>query len=155
MSRSLHRVKAFLATQDVEYRILETGSVACTAEQAASEIGCQASQIAKSIVATGSADDQLYVLLTPGDRLVDFDRIKQVICQKLVKADAATVRARTGFVIGGVSPFCHREDSVCFIERRLLVHETVWAAAGTPSHVVGMASTDLKHLANAQVADFC
>jgi hypothetical protein len=55
------------------------------------------------------------------------------------RADAALVRAATGFSIGGVPPLGHPEPPRTLIDEDLLGHEVVWAAAGTPHAVFPIA----------------
>ena len=53
------------------------------------------------------------------------------------RVDADRVRAVTGFAIGGVPPFGHTDAAcACFVDRDLLRHDVVWAAAGTPARRV-------------------
>jgi len=66
--------------------------------------------------------------------------------EKIERADPAFVREKTGFAIGGVPPLGHREQPVVFLDRDLLDHETIWAAAGTPNAVFALAPADLPSL---------
>jgi prolyl-tRNA editing enzyme YbaK/EbsC (Cys-tRNA(Pro) deacylase) len=52
-----------------------------------------------------------------------------------------------------VAPFPIPRVSRVLIERELLRHELVWAGAGTPRHVVGLAPGDLARLTNGETAD--
>ena len=52
--------------------------------------------------------------------------------------DADTVRAATGFPIGGVPPFGHDTVLRIFIDPDLLQYDEVWAAAGTWHDVFGI-----------------
>ncbi len=70
------------------------------------------------------------------------------------KADAALIRAQTGFAIGGVSPVGHLTPPRAFFDPRLLDFDTVWAAAGTPRHVIAAAPLDMMHLTGASPAHF-
>ncbi len=47
------------------------------------------------------------------------------------RVDADTVRAATGFPIGGVPPFGHDTELRVFVDPDLLQYDVVWAAAGT------------------------
>ena len=70
------------------------------------------------------------------------------------KADAALIRATTGFAIGGVAPIAHLTESPAFWDPKLSNYAVVYSAAATPRHVFGIAPTALLKLPNAQVADF-
>ena len=70
------------------------------------------------------------------------------------KADAALIRAQTGFAIGGVSPVGYLNPIRAFVDPRLREFDTIWAAAGTPHHVFALTPDDLLHLTDANVCDF-
>lgn len=130
---------------------LRIGSCRSAAE-AAHAVGCEVDRIAKSIVFACGAG--CAVFLAAGGRQVDLDRAAALAGARLERADAAHVRAVTGFAIGGVSPLGHLTPSPVWLDRHLLAFPTVWAAAGTPDHVVELAPDDLRRAAGATVADF-
>ena len=74
--------------------------------------------------------------------------------EPLGKADAALIRAQTGFAIGGVSPVGHLTPPRAFFDPRLLTFDEVWAAAGTPRHVYAISPQDLLRVSKATEADF-
>lgn len=129
-------VDRFLATFDdpegVQVRRYPAGTR--TAADAAAAIGCDVAQIVKSLVFV--ADDAPVLVLTAGSNRVDLDRVARMLgADRVAKADAETVRAATGFAIGGTPPFGHPVPLVTLVDRDLLVHEVVWAAAGSPDSV--------------------
>ncbi|GAA2347518.1 MULTISPECIES: YbaK/EbsC family protein [Streptomyces] len=105
-----------------------------TAAEAAAAIGCELGQIVKSLVF--EADGQPVVVLMDGASRVDVELVRRELGAGSVRrADAALVRETTGYAIGGVPPFGHRTRTRVLADRRLLDHETVWAAAGDPHTV--------------------
>ena len=161
MSRSLARVERTLAELGLPVRVIEAG--ACrTAEEAAASVGCAVDQIAKSIIfrAEGAAeagqDDagHLVLFLTAGGNRVDPARASAVAGQRLGKADAALIRAETGFAIGGVAPVGHLVPIRVFWDKRLDDFDVIWAAAGTPRHVFAAAPADLRRVTGAEMAEF-
>ncbi|WP_405539169.1 YbaK/EbsC family protein [Streptomyces antimycoticus] len=105
-----------------------------TAAEAAAAIGCELSQIVKSLVF--EADGQPVVVLMDGASRVDVELVRHELGAGSVRrANAALVREATGYAIGGVPPFGHRTRTRVLADRRLLDHETVWAAAGDPHTV--------------------
>lgn len=126
-----------------------------TAAEAAEAVGCQVDQIVKSLVFDG--DGQVVLALTSGANRVDTTALARLLgLQRLGRADADRVRAATGFPIGGVAPFVPTgADGVLVVmDEDLLVHEQVWAAAGTPRHVFAIAPGELRVATGAQVAAF-
>ena len=72
--------------------------------------------------------------------------------EPLERADAAWVRERTGFAIGGIPPLGHAEELRTVIDEDLLGYEEVWAAAGTPRTVFGVAPAELVRVTGGAVA---
>ena len=130
-----------------------------TAADAAAAIGVDVAQIVKSLVFT--VDGQVVVALVSGPNRLDEKLLAAAVAfaadgeapGNVGRADADAVREATGFPIGGVPPFGHRTTLPTFVDRTLLDHEVVWAAAGTPRHVFPISPADLVRLSAAVPAD--
>ena len=153
MSKSLARVAAALKDAGIETEIREMGDTR-TAADAAAAVGCEVDQIAKSIIFRGEDSGHVVLFLTAGGNRVDAAKATALAGQPLGKADAALIRAETGFAIGGVAPVGHLSEIAAFIDPRLLEFDTVWAAAGTPRHVFAITPADLLRVSGARQADF-
>ncbi len=153
MSKSTARVRAALQAAGLDPQIRET-ALARTAADAAAAVGCAVDQIAKSIVFRGQTSGAALLFLTAGGNRVAEAKASALAGEPLGKADAALVRAQTGFAIGGVAPVGHLSPIRAFLDPRLLEFDLVWAAAGTPHHVFPIAPTDLLRISGAQAADF-
>ncbi|WP_319823624.1 YbaK/EbsC family protein [Thalassovita sp.] len=153
MSKSLKRVKMALEELGIATEIRELGE-ARTAQQAADAAGCELDQIAKSIIFRGESSGEAILFLTAGGNRVDDAKASAVAGEPLGKADAALIRAQTGFAIGGVAPVGHLNPIRAFLDPRLLEFPRIWAAAGTPHHIFEMDSAELPHITGAQAADF-
>ena len=66
---------------------------------------------------------------------------------------ADTVRAVTGYPIGGVPPLGHATDLDVFVDPDLLTYDEVWAAAGTWHDVFAIAPADLVRVSGGTVTD--
>jgi prolyl-tRNA editing enzyme YbaK/EbsC (Cys-tRNA(Pro) deacylase) len=126
-----------LGLGDVVPRVRRFPDATRTAAEAAAAVGCELSQICKSLV---FAADQVPVLvLVDGASRVDVERVRQELgAEKVTRARADVVRDTTGYAIGGVPPFGHRTRTRVLADRSLLDHDLVWAAAGTPYTVFPM-----------------
>ncbi|WP_371223882.1 YbaK/EbsC family protein [Roseovarius sp. 2305UL8-3] len=153
MSKSLKRVIAALHSAGSDSTPQEVGQ-ATTAQMAADLVGCEVDQIAKSIIFRGEDSGEALLFITAGGNQVDADKASALAGQALGKADAALIRAQTGFAIGGVSPIGHLTAPRAFFDPRLLDFDKIWAAAGTPRHVFAISPRDLLHISGAQQADF-
>ncbi|HEX3425938.1 MAG TPA: YbaK/EbsC family protein [Acidimicrobiales bacterium] len=115
----------------VDVRPREFSESTRTAAEAAQVIGVAPSQIVKSLVFT--VDDQPVLALVGGDRLLDEQKLAAAVGGQVSRRPRAdVVRAVTGFPVGGIPPFGHSSALAVFVDQRLLEHEEVWAAAGTP-----------------------
>lgn len=154
MSKSLKRVQTALTDAGIDAVILEMPGETRTAADAAREAACQIDQIAKSILFQGQVTGHVVLFITAGGNTVDPDRASALAGEPLGRADAAVVRATTGFAIGGVAPIAHKTPSPVFFDPRLLDFTEVFAAAGTPRHIFSVAPATLRDLANATTAAF-
>jgi prolyl-tRNA editing enzyme YbaK/EbsC (Cys-tRNA(Pro) deacylase) len=153
MSKSLARVVAALQAAGHQGAPLEMPDETRTADQAAAAAGCAVDQIVKSIILAGDSG-QMYLFLTAGGQQVDVAQASALAGEPLARADAAAVRAVTGFAIGGVSPLGHLTALPLWMDPALLPFPTVWAAAGTPRHIFEIAPGDLAAITGAVVASF-
>ncbi|MFE9355761.1 YbaK/EbsC family protein [Streptomyces olivaceoviridis] len=123
-----------------------------TAAEAAAAIGCELSQICKSLVF--AADGVPVLVLMDGASRVDVERVRQELgAGKVTRAEAGLVRETTGYAIGGVPPFGHRTRTRVLADRSLLAHDVVWAAAGTPYTVFPIEPKELVAHAGATLVD--
>ena len=123
-----------------------------TAAQAAEAIGCEVSEIVKSLIF--AADKVPVLVLVDGSSRVDVERVRvELGATKVTRPDAAVVREATGYAIGGVPPFGHRTKTRVLADRGLLDHDVVWAAAGTPYTVFPMEPKALIAHAGGTLAD--
>lgn len=153
MSKSLARVTRTLEAAGLAPQILEVGA-ARTAAEAAASVGCDVDQIAKSIVFRAQTSNAAVLFLTAGGNQVDTGKASRLAGEALAKADAALIRAQTGFAIGGVSPVGHLSPIRAWFDPRLRAFDVVWGAAGTPRHVFAIAPDTLLQLTGAYEADF-
>lgn len=154
MSKSLARVTAALAAAGLDITPLEMPGETRTAQQAAEAAGCTLDQIVKSILFAGEQSGRLYLFLTAGGNQVSPDRATALAGEALTRADINTVRAVTGFAIGGVAPIGHLTPVPTWADPRLTDFPQVWAAAGTPRHIFPIAPADLLRLTGATLAPF-
>jgi prolyl-tRNA editing enzyme YbaK/EbsC (Cys-tRNA(Pro) deacylase) len=154
MSKSLKRVSAALKAAGIDPAQIIEARDTHTAQQAAAVAGCDVDQIAKSIIFRGDETGKAILFVTAGGNRVDTVKASAIAGEPLGKADAALIRAQTGFAIGGVSPVGHINPIRAFIDPRLNEFDVIWAAAGTPNHNFPMSPVQLAELTGGQVADF-
>ena len=145
------RFESWLASSEIAVSVREFPQGTRTAVDAARAVGCEVGQIVKSLVFV--AGGRPVVALVSGANRLDENRLAEVAGTPVVKADAETARAATGYAIGGVPPFGHASAVPVFMDRDLLSHTVVWAAAGRPDSVFEIAPERLRELSQAVVTD--
>jgi prolyl-tRNA editing enzyme YbaK/EbsC (Cys-tRNA(Pro) deacylase) len=115
-------------------------------------IVCEVGQIVKSLVFI--ADDRPVIALTSGANRVDTRRLAALAgASSARRATPEEARRATGFAVGGTPPLGHPEPVPTFLDRDLLGHHEIWAAAGTPDSVFRTTATELRAATSAEVAE--
>jgi Cys-tRNA(Pro) deacylase len=123
-----------------------------SAADAALAIGVDLGQIVKSLVF--AVDGEPVVALVSGDNLLDETKLARVAGgERAWREDFDTVRDATGFPVGGVPPFGHREPLRVFVDEDLLGFEELWAAAGTPNTNFAITPEELVRATGGLVCD--
>lgn len=146
------RVAAKLAELGHPHDVVMLPVTGRTAADAATALGVELGQIAKSIVFRRRSDDKAVLVVTSGDLRVDEKKVSALV-GALGRADADFVKASTGFSIGGVSPVAHSTPPVIVVDRELFRFGQVWAAAGHPHAVFPLSPDELVALTGAPVED--
>ncbi|MFE3035997.1 YbaK/EbsC family protein [Streptomyces canus] len=140
-----------LGLDELTARVRRFPDATRTAEEAAAAVGCELSQICKSLIF--AADGVPVLVLMDGASRVDLELVRRELgAAKVTRAKAEVVRETTGYAIGGVPPFGHRTRTRVLADRSLLGHDLVWAA-GNPHAVFPIAPKDLVAHADATLVD--
>jgi prolyl-tRNA editing enzyme YbaK/EbsC (Cys-tRNA(Pro) deacylase) len=148
----VERVATYLRERGVDSRLEELNESAPTAAGAAEAIGCALEEIVKSLVFI--CDGLPYLVLVPGHKRADPTKVAAAAGAGYARsAGPEEVRSATGFEPGAVAPFPAPNVTRVFCDAELLRVSTVWAGAGSPRHVVGLAPADVVRLTKAQITD--
>lgn len=112
----------YLKDRGLEVKIFPENTA--TAAEAAAAIGCDVAQIAKSLIFKKKTGEPVLVICS-GKNRVNTEKLG------LEKADADFCLEHTGFTIGGIPPFGHKEKIETLIDEDLKNYDPIWAAAGT------------------------
>lgn len=148
---SVRRVRAAIEERELSPGFVELDRTARSAADAATALGCRVEQIVKSLIFKGADTGRPVLVLASGPNRVDEQRVSDLLGEPIEKADAAFVREKTGFAIGGVAPLGHTEEPVTFIDEDLMSQDEVWAAAGHTHVVFGLDPGDLQSITGARV----
>jgi prolyl-tRNA editing enzyme YbaK/EbsC (Cys-tRNA(Pro) deacylase) len=151
MKPAAERVQQILRELGLSSQVVEFSESTRTSAEAASAIGTTVAQICKSILF--EAGGEPVMIIASGANRIDTAKVQQHVGNPLGKANAAFVREKTGYAIGGVPPVGHAHPFPIFIDRDLLQYEVVYAAAGTPNSIFPLAPADLVRITNGEVID--
>ncbi|MGY3571525.1 YbaK/EbsC family protein [Vibrio paucivorans] len=129
------KVQTFLSDRGQDFVVQQMPSSTRTAKEAADAIGCTVSQIAKSLIFKHSETGEPVLVVASGTNMVCSNKVKDATGIVLKKADAAFVRDKVGYAIGGVPPVAHNEKVHTILDKDLQQYTEIWAAAGTPNSV--------------------
>jgi prolyl-tRNA editing enzyme YbaK/EbsC (Cys-tRNA(Pro) deacylase) len=151
-AEGFQRVSRVLAERGHRHAPRWLDASARTSQEAADALGVALGQIAKSVVFRRKHDDRAVVVVASGDRRVD-ERKLAALAGPVGRADAAFVKERTGFTIGGVSPVGLAGDTLLLVDRELQRFDLIWAAAGHPNGVFVLSPDELAALTGATPVD--
>ena len=124
-----------------------------TAQEAATALGCDVAQIAKSIVFRDADTDAPVLVVASGRNRISLEKLRALSGANLAQATGSFVKQRLGFAIGGVPPAGHAAPVLTFLDETLKRYDEIWAAAGTPFAVFRLVPDDLPALTRAGWAD--
>lgn len=133
----------------LEVDVRRLGQSTATVGDAAKAVGCQPSEIAKSLVFIADGDPVLCI--ASGSHRVDLDLLAGVLdVAEVRQATPDEVRAATGYPVGGVPPLGH--DLAAVLDETLLVHDRVFAAGGDEHSLFAVDPRRLVECTGARVA---
>jgi prolyl-tRNA editing enzyme YbaK/EbsC (Cys-tRNA(Pro) deacylase) len=150
---SVQRVQAALRDAGSPAQVMALAETARSAQEAADSIGCELGAIVKSLVF--QIGDQPVMALVAGDRRCNEKALPAAfgLEGKAKRASAETVRASTGFAIGGVAPVGHPQALPMVIDSSLARFPAVYAAAGHPHCVFQTTPDELQRLTGGVVSE--
>lgn len=152
MHPNVGRVVAAAAVAGLDIAVERFPAGTRTAADAARSIGCDVSQIVKSLVFM--ADEDAVLALASGTNRVDAARLAEALGAGTVRrSDGEEAREATGFAIGGIPPFGHDRPLTVLVDRDLLAHDRLWAAAGLPDAVFAITPEALVRASGGRVID--
>lgn len=150
-------VREFVECAEKEYQLsvdpVEFSEGTKTAADAAEAIGCDVSQIVKSIAMYISSGELVVALTSGGNRVQENELADYYGVSDARSANPEEIKETLGWSIGGVPPMCYQTEVDRIIDRRLLEYNTVWAAAGTPQTVFAVSPKKLHKMTGATIAE--
>jgi prolyl-tRNA editing enzyme YbaK/EbsC (Cys-tRNA(Pro) deacylase) len=153
LSPSAQKVQDALRERGLAHEVRESSTPTRTSADAARLVGCRVGQIAKSLIFRGRLTGRALLVIASGANRVSEPKLEAIVGEPVEKADADFVRQQTGFAIGGVPPIGHATALQTLVDRALLDHAEIWAAAGTPHSLFRLTPAELLAMTGACVVD--
>ena len=150
---SLDSVRAWLAANALDLRLLELEETTATVDTAAKAIGVEPGRIAKTLAVR--AGDQLFLLVARGDARLDNRKCKDEFRSRPRMLGAEETLELTGHPIGGVCPFGLAHPVPVYIDVSLKAVDVVYPAGGSLNTSVEIPVTRLFDLVGDRWVDLC
>lgn len=121
-------------------------------EEAALMRGIEPAAVIKTMVVRRADDDYVFVLV-PGDRMIDWPKVRAILDQRRLSLAAGEEAFNaTGYRPGTITPLGASREWPVFLDRRLAAGE-VSISAGQRGWSIAIDGSDLVQLLSADVAD--
>lgn len=150
---SLESVRAWLAQQAPDLRLIEVEESTATVETAAKALGVEPGRIAKTLAIR--AGDHLFLLCTRGDAQLDNRKCKDELGARPRMLGADETLEVTGHPVGGVCPFGLKNPLPVYLDVSLKTFDVVYPAGGSLNTSVEVSTERLFDLVAERWADLC
>jgi prolyl-tRNA editing enzyme YbaK/EbsC (Cys-tRNA(Pro) deacylase) len=150
---SLESVRAWLAANAPDLRLIEVEETTATVATAAQALGVEPGRIAKTLAVR--AGSHLFLLVTRGDARLDNRKCKDELGARPRMLDAAETLELTGHPVGGVCPFGLKTPLPVYLDVSLRAFDVVYPAGGSLNTSVEVTTARLFDLVADRWADLC
>jgi prolyl-tRNA editing enzyme YbaK/EbsC (Cys-tRNA(Pro) deacylase) len=150
---SLESVKAWLAANAPDLRLIEVEESTATVDSAAEALGVEPGRIAKTLAIR--AGDHLFLLCTRGDARLDNRKCKDEFAARPRMLGPEETLELTGHPVGGVCPFGLRNPLPVYLDVSLKAFGTVYPAGGSLNTSVEVPTERLFELVAERWVDLC
>lgn len=138
----------------IEATIIPLGGHTSTVSDAARELGVDTDQIIKSLVFM--AADKPLLVINNGTARVNPKKLAKIlgVGRKKVKfADADKALTITGYVVGSMPPFGHRQKLRTLVDRAVIRLDRIFGGGGDINAMMRLTPTELLRVTEAEIVD--
>ena len=150
---SLESVRAWLAENAPDLRLIEAEDTTATVDTAAKALGVEPGRIAKTLAVR--AGEHLFLLCTRGDARLDNRKCKDEFGARPRMLGPEETFEMTGHPVGGVCPFGLKQPLPVYLDVSLKAFETVYPAGGSLNTSVEVGTQRLFELVAERWVDLC
>ena len=156
MSQVLNQrdLQAYIDTYGLQAAILPMKTHTATVAEAATALGVDGQLIIKSLLFL--AGEQPILVINNGPARVDRKKLAAFLGmnRKRVKfANAQQALAITGYVVGGMPPFGHRQPLRTLVDRAVTARHIVYGGGGDIDAMLRVSSSELLRVTGAEIID--
>jgi len=147
-------LQAFIDNHGLNAIILPMAVSAATVVDAAGALGVEPSAIIKSLVFL--AEDRPFLVVNSGTARVDRKKLADYLGMNRRRVKFATAEQAlevTGYVVGSMPPFGHREPLRTLVDRAVAQREEIYGGGGDIDALVRLSSEELITVAQAEIAE--
>lgn len=146
-------VRAWLAGNAPNLRLIEVAQSTATVAEAAAALGVEPGRIAKTLAVR--AGEQTFLLVTRGDARLDNRKCKDALGARPRMLGPEETLALTGHPVGGVCPFGLASPVPVWLDVSLKAFEVVYPAGGSLTTSVEVPTERLSALVGSRWVDLC
>lgn len=121
-------------------------------ERAATSLGLELHQVAKAELFY--IDGTPTILVIPGDREIDIDKLKEAVhAESVLPVEADDIPIITGYRAIDIPPIGHKTQMPTYIDYYTLREDVIYTSSGEPSAILKIRSYDLVRATNGEIAD--
>jgi prolyl-tRNA editing enzyme YbaK/EbsC (Cys-tRNA(Pro) deacylase) len=150
---SLESVRAWLASNAPDLRLIELEDSTATVDTAAIALGVEPGRIAKTL--TIRAGEHLFLLVARGDARLDNRKCKDELGARPRMLGAEETLELTGHPVGGVCPFGLKSPLTVYVDVSLQAFDLVYPAGGSRNTSVEFPTERLFDLVADRWVDLC
>lgn len=143
---SIVKVRNYLKKFNKDGEIVEFDKSSATVYEAALAIGCEESDIAKTL--SFLVDEKPILIVMAGDKRCDNHKYKEFFHQKAKMIPRDDLANLIGHEAGGVCPFGINDGVVVYLDESLKSHEFIYPACGSENSAIKLTIEELEKLSN-------
>ena len=144
-------LQRFLDKEAIAAEIIHLANETPTVEAAARAVGCRPEQIGKSLLFL--VDGNPHLVIANGTTRVGYKALADhlgISRKRLKLANANQVLDITGYLVGTVPPFGHRQRLPTIIEARVMTQKEIYAGGGAINALMRLATDELQRVSAAR-----
>lgn len=145
-------VHNYLQGMDIPHEVFNFSGRAGNIRMASVALGLDPGQLAR--VELFRVDGQPSIVIIPGDREVDIDKLKEVTGGQIVERVAVEeVPSLTGYLTGDTPPVAHKIEMPAYIDYYTLREDVIYTGSGEPAAILKIRSYDLVRATGGEIVD--